>query len=151
MNLGDLFPNEWKSEYSVRNLKVGAIVKLHVKDTTPPKEKRFIIVGFTENNEIIAALYFNSEINYNVNWSSELRDQHIHFPAQEREYLDKDCYLDCSRLVFKNFDEIYRAVADNPGAFLGEVSQEDWKLIKQIVVDSPTIKGKVKKKYGFYD
>lgn len=151
MNLGDLFPDEWKQDYTERNLSVGTVVKLHVKDTNPPKEKRFVIVGFTQDNKVIATLYYNSEINQNVNWSKELIDQHLHFERDSRDYLDKDCYLDCSNLIIKDYDQIKIAVTKKPEAILGELNESDWTTIKNTIIESPTIKGKYKKRYGFYD
>lgn len=49
MSLGDHFPKEFQHEHTERTLKIGMVLKLFVNDTTPPKEKRFIIVGFSED------------------------------------------------------------------------------------------------------
>lgn len=151
MNLGDFLPEEWRSDFTARNVVVGTVIKLFVKDTDPPKEKRFVVVGSTEDKLLLATVYFNSEINKNVNWAKELVDQHLPFEKEGREYLDKNCFLDCSKLSPKEYEMIAEAVKNKPESVLGTVSEADWARIKESIINSPTIKGKYKKKFGFFD
>jgi len=57
-----------KREYAGRNLQIGSVLKLHVKDTNPPKEKRFIVVGKTIDGICLATVYINSAINKNIHY-----------------------------------------------------------------------------------
>lgn len=47
--LGDHFSLPEKQQYIFRNLKIGSVLKDKVTDTTPSKEKRFIIIGINES------------------------------------------------------------------------------------------------------
>lgn len=150
MNLGNHFPKGYREEYAERNIEIGSVIKLFVKDTDPPKEKRFIIVGFSEDRLILATVFINTEINENVNWCQELKLQNLLFEIDGRDYLEHPSYIDCSKLVPRKYSEIARAVTVKPEAILGKVSPEDWQLIKDTIINSTTIKGKYKKKFGFY-
>ena len=151
MSLGDSFPNKFKSDFSNRNLAVGKVLKLKVKDTNPPKIKRFVIVGFSEDKFTLALVYINSEINTNINWSLEQQELQLELNADEREYLDKTSYIDCSQFIIKDCEEIKSIIKSRPDSVLGEVGENDMKLILDKLIEARTIKGKIKKRYGLYD
>ena len=90
--LGDFFPESFKADFASRNLQTGSVLKLHVKDTNPPKEKRFIVIGKTVDGICLATVFINSEINLNVNFSEELRNLHCFLPSDGRDYLEHDSY-----------------------------------------------------------
>ncbi|MFZ4525425.1 MAG: hypothetical protein ACOYOE_07735 [Chlorobium sp.] len=71
MSLGEFFPEVFKADFARRNLEVGSVLKLYVKDTKPPKEKRFIIVGKNIDGLCLATVYINSEINEKINYSPD--------------------------------------------------------------------------------
>ena len=133
------------------NIKVGTVLRLHVKDTTPPKYKRFIIVGFSQDKLSLATVYINSEINTNINWSQEQQTLQLLFSSEGRPYLERDSYIDCSKLMFRDTEEIYSAVDENPNVVIGELSLEDLKYVMDTLKYAPTIKGKYKKRYGLFD
>lgn len=108
-----------------KDIIIGTVIKLHVKDTNPPKEKRFVVVGRTEDNLLIATVYFNSKINKKINWAKELIDQNIFFEKEGRPYIYRDSYLDCSKLTPRDYKEIAEAVKKKPESILGIVSKED--------------------------
>lgn len=58
-NFSDFFPDELKEQIANNNLKVGAVLRIPVSFTTPPKVKRLVIVGFIA----LASVLINSEIN----------------------------------------------------------------------------------------
>jgi len=150
MSLGDFFPDSFKEEFARRNLQVGSVLKLHVKETNPPKEKRFIIVGKTLDSLCLATVYINSEINPFVNFSPELQDLHCFFDATGRDYLDHDSYVDCSAIYIRNHDELHEALKTRPDALIGLLTESDLQTIRSKIVSSPKIKGKDKKRFGFY-
>ena len=131
--------------------KVGMVLKLFVKDTNPPKEKRFIILGFTEDGVSLASVYINSDINPNINWAIELKEQHVFFNKTGRPYLRHGSYIDCSKLIFRTTAEIQTAITQRSDAVLGELNSADLRTLINKVRDSSTIKGKYKRKYGFFD
>ncbi len=148
---GDSFPDKFKSNFSNRNLAIGKVLRLKVKDTNPPKIKRFIIVGFSEDKFTLASVYINSEINTNINWSLEQQELQLELTSDNREYLDKTSYIDCSQLIIRGYDEINSIVKSRPESVLGEVSRTDLELIVKKLKEARTIKGKIKKRYGLFE
>lgn len=153
MSLAEHFPESFRADFSIRNrnLSIGKVLRLNVKDTNPPKIKRFIIVGFTEDNVSLASIYINTEINTLINWSKELQDLHLKFESEGREYLDHTSYIDCTKLIERNCEEIKGIIEKRPESVIGEVSDSDFKLIIDKLKESTTIKGKLKKRYGLFD
>lgn len=151
MNLGDYFPEELIDGYLKRSLKVGTVLKLFVYDTTPPKEKRFIVIGFSPDKLSLASLYINSEINTSINWSIEQQALQLELTSLTREYLDWTSYVDCSKFIIKDLTEIQKSIESRPDAIIGELSKEDLELIVTTIKHSPTINGKFKKRYGIFE
>lgn len=150
MSLADYFPEHLRKGYAARNLSVGTVLKLRVKDTNPPKEKRLIVVGFTDDNLFLATIFINSRVNPNLNLPKELQELHLHFKAEEREYLEWDSFVDCSQIAPRNYSEIAEAIENRPESIIGNVSQADLEEINEKIISAPTIKGKIKKRFGFY-
>lgn len=150
MNLSDYFPDSFNATPTYI-LEVGSVLRMMVKETDPPKIKRFIIVGESGDHITLAATYINTELNLNVNWNLDLRSQHIKFEAEGRGYLEHDSYIDCSKLIFWTLGELQEIVKNRPSVLIGKVNDDDFDLIRNQIIHSPTIKGKIKNKYGFYE
>lgn len=150
MSLGDYFPEKDRKEFAKRKVSVGTVLKLNVLDTNPPKEKRFVVVGSTDDGLILATVYVNSKINPVINYSTELQALHIPVSKQGRDFLNHDSFIDCSKLIERERNEIENAVKNRPHAVIGTISEEDQEIIRKTLISSPTIKGKKKKKFGFY-
>lgn len=150
MSLSDFFPESCKEDFASRNLKVGCVLKLKVSDTNPPKEKRFIVVGITADSVRLATVFINSEINLTCLYTHELRELQHFFASSGREYLDHDSYVDCSKLFIRSKAEIFQAVIKRPESIIGHLSDEDLSAIRSKIISAKTIKGKDKKKFGFY-
>ncbi len=129
---------------------VGCVLKTHVDDTHPPKIKRFIVVGKDDKSVSLATIYINSEINENVNWSIEQKALQLEFDTANRAYLNHKSYVDCSKLYFKDYSIINGTAKENPQIIIGQVSDNDMRLITETLANAITIKGKYKKKYGIY-
>jgi hypothetical protein len=148
MSLGDYFPKEIQEDYKNRILKVGTVLKLYVSDTNPPKEKRFIVVGFTSDNLSLASIYINSEINTNINWSNVQQSLQLEFSEEDRDYLEWTSYFDCSKLIQRNRQEIQNAINKKPEVVIGEVKENDLDLILRTLSNAPTISSKFKTRFG---
>jgi hypothetical protein len=57
--LGDRFPKEYRESFCKQHLKIGAVLRLHVSQTTPPKIKRFVVLGINEDDVSVALLFIN--------------------------------------------------------------------------------------------
>lgn len=69
--LGEFFPEENQSDYIGKVIKIRSVIKLYELSTTPPKEKRFVIIGESVNE--FALLFINSNLNENVHRHGKLR------------------------------------------------------------------------------
>jgi len=130
---------------------IGTVIKLHVTDTTPPKTKYFIIVGFSNDKVSLAAIYINSNINENVNYCDTLKQLQIIVPQNDHSFLKWDSYADCSKINEKNRSDIERACNEKSDICVGCIVPEKLTEIITTIRHATTIKGKVKNKFGFYD
>jgi hypothetical protein len=149
-NLSDFFPKNIQKEFSERIIKIGTIIRTKVEDTKPPKYKYFIIIGQTEDCLSLASIYINSEINLKVNFCIELVNLHKPILCSMYKFLDKDSFVDCSKLIHRDKIEIETAIKNDPNIVKGELNEEDLNLYRNTIINAETIKGKIKKKYGFY-
>lgn len=150
MSLSDCFPENYRKEFAERNLKIGSVIRVYVKDTNPPKEKRFILVGQSYDKLIFATIFINSEINPNIFPTQELRDLNIELTAADRSYLDHDSYADCSNISKRNADWLLAVINNDPKNVIGEVSEADLKEIKVRIKSARTITPSIKKTFGLF-
>lgn len=130
---------------------IGTVLRMMVKDTTPPKVKRFIVVGESSDSLTLASVYINTELNMKVNYNLDLQCQHIEFPAHGRDYLDHTSFVDCSKLKIIERAELCAIIQNRPAVVIGRLDQQDFEMVRRQLCCSTTIKGKIKKRYGFYD
>jgi hypothetical protein len=149
-SLGNSFPQELKEEFTKRNLKEGCVIKCWVTDTHPPKEKRFIVMGFSYDKIALGTVYINSEINPNIFPSEKLKQLHVPLEAHSRDYLDHDSFVDCSKLYEKNASEIMVIMNENINCHIGEVSLEDYKMLRDKIKGSKNISPDTKKRFGLF-
>ncbi|WEK18858.1 MAG: hypothetical protein P0Y49_18955 [Candidatus Pedobacter colombiensis] len=151
MNLADAFGEEAKREFAQNCIVVGKVIKCFVEDTNPPKEKRFIIVGISNDNSIkLATVYINSHVNHNVFPTPELQALHLNLECANRPYLSYDSHVDCSQLKKKNKDWLINLIAEDPTRVLGEVAPTDFAIIKETLKGTTTISVADKKRYGLF-
>lgn len=144
--LGDLFPNALKKQL----IEVGAVLKIHIEVVTPPKVKRFIVVGFNEEKVLLAAVLINTEINPNVFPEvSYKRTLHIELEAEDRPYLVHTSYVNCSQIIEHPVSDIEQFVVEDPSIHIGTVSTLDLEQIITTLKGAKSIKPKIKKRYGF--
>jgi hypothetical protein len=150
MGLGDFFPDDLKSEFASRAIEVGNVLRLKVKETKPPKIKRFVIVGVSLDGIMLASVFINSEMNLNINWCQELQLLQIPLGQNGREYLENDSFVDCSKIYPMEVKDIEDVIKKDPRVVLGKLQNEDIELILDTIRNAATIKGKIKKKYGLF-
>ena len=146
--LGDFISDNLKKEINKRKLVPGSIIKTHVGDTNPPKYKRFIIIGEDEAKYLLGTVYINSEVNPNLFPTKKLKDLHIFFPSKKRKYLNHDSYVDCSQIKPKSKKEIEDILEEHSESYLGELTQDDLKLVKEVTKSAFTIDNFTKKRFG---
>jgi len=145
MNLGEQFPDDLKKEFAGRSVKIGSVIKLHVYDTTPPKEKRVVLMGRSFDKFSFASIYINTDPP-----PKYLLKQHEFFDSTGRDYLDHDSYIDCSDLHIIDARALILHVEQNPGTVLGELEDQDYKTLREKIKTAKTISNDDKKKFGLF-
>jgi hypothetical protein len=148
MSLGESFPDALKKQFSESNLVAGAIIRAWVDNTTPPKIKRFIVIGVSQDKVLLGVVYINSEINPHVFPSQELRDLHLKLAVETRDYLTHDSFVDCSRIFQLDRGSISKLLHHDPACHLGTIGKEDLSQIRKIIRGSRTVSVRVKKMFG---
>ena len=147
-SLGDSFPKEHLETLFDQSLKEGAVFRLHVPHTSPPKTKRFVIIGINKSINSLAFIFINSIINPNVIKSQHLQSLQLPMDASGRDYIESDSYLDCSRLYEWSILSLKEKCTSNTKAHLGQISDVDLADAKQLTASARTIVRRLKKRYG---
>ena len=118
-NFGEFFPPEFQAEQRERNIRPGAVFKVYVTNTNPPKYKRIVILGINEDETLIGHLFINTSINLWQLDSDELRNLQIELLSDGRDYLDHDSFLDCSDLRKFSLEGLQQLYAQDLEIFFG--------------------------------
>jgi len=152
VKLGDFFSKKEKKYLLLpKGLVIGTVIRAFVDFTNPPKEKRFIVVGFYDDKVNLAVVLVNTDVNTLVNFNQLLQSHHIKLESKGREYLTHDSYVDCTELHKMEIQPIEDSINAKPEICIGSLNKEDLDLIMKKLIDSDFIKGKYKKKCGFFD
>ncbi len=146
-SLGDVFPRHIRDQYIDRAIRVGAVVRLPVAETNPPKIKRVIVVGINETH--VGVVFINTDINTSVIRTQELLNHQIPIPASRNGCVDHDSYADCSFVFPKTIEEISNLLRDGlDGHDMGELNPEDMRLVITTVLKSRLISTHTKRAMG---
>ncbi len=148
--LADAFSEEFRKQFAETNLKVGSVIKTFVTDTKPQKIKRFVILGISADKLAIGTLYINSEINPNLFPTLELQKLHLKLEKQDRDYIDHDSFLDCSKVYEKEYTDLLAVLQNDANCLIGQLSVDDLRLVKKTVKEARTIPVRTKKKFGLF-
>jgi len=149
-SLADAFPEEERRRFAADNLTIGTVIKAFVSDTRPPKEKRLIIMGMSYDKICVAAVYINTELNANIFPTEELRNLNFFIESINRNYIDHDSYVDCSNLHILRKELLQKIIQSDTNRVLGIVSDDDYKVLRDLIKSAKTIKPSLKKTYGLY-
>lgn len=155
--------NDWKNKLAIFRkdtfteserisdecLKVGSIIKVTLDESDglilkaghKSRDKYIIIIGFTDNGDIIGALLINTAPN---RYTNEL--EQCQFLIRRSKYpaiLDYDSWLNCG-----NIFDIKKQKLIQKGAFKGMLSAEDLTYIMSFLQETELYSPKEKKKYG---
>lgn len=146
--LSDLFPQSFRDDFANRNIQVGSVIRVFVKDTTPPKVKYFIVIGFSDDKVLLGTVFINSTINQNVFNTEYLKGLNIPLDAQTYDFIDHNSFVDCSDIKERNFVEIKHLVSNDPECSKGVVSEETMRIILTTLANTSTISLNKKRKFG---
>ena len=147
--IGDNFPEKQRNAYVKRYIREGSVFRLNFENTTPPKIKRFIILGTDGDSDSAGFLFINKQINIHIFPTSDLQKLHLFLKkTEDRSYLDRDSYIDCSWLYERKLQKLRNEFISNLEIYLGQVSDSDMKKIKQLVISAKTIPPNMKNRYS---
>lgn len=146
--LSDAFPDHFREQYVERNLQVGMVLRTYVTDTKPPKTKYFIIIGISQDRVALGVVYINSEINPNLFSKPELKQLHIPMSPDERELVEYDCFIDCSKIYEKPLESISQLLKENPSCDRGMLNSVELGRVQEKIYSASTISPRDKKKFG---
>jgi hypothetical protein len=147
-DLSDLFPQSFRDDFAERNIQVGSVIRVFVKDTTPPKVKYFIIIGFSDDEVLLGTVFINSAINQNVFNTEYLKGLNIPLDAQMYDFIDHNSFVDCSDVKERSFIEIKQLLSNDPECSKGIISEETMKIISTTLANASTISLTKKRKFG---
>jgi hypothetical protein len=119
----------------------GAVLRLHSTDLKiSEKTKRFFVFAVAPEKQSIAKLYFDS--------NCPPLPYQIQFEPDNRQYLDRKSYLDCSEIYEDNYSRILNQLISNPKAHIGQMDNSDLELVKIQLKIATTIPPSMKQEYG---
>lgn len=149
MSLGDFFPDDLKNQFAKRNIDLGSAILIKIPDFTINYDKYIIVVAKDSKEEDLAYVVINSEANPNVAYNSYLKSLHIKIDKAANPFLEKDSFVDCSKLREFSIESVVEFLKNNPERAVGNVSSSDLKSIHITISTATTIEPYIKKKYGF--
>lgn len=145
-SLSDFFSDDFKENFAARNIKVGAVIRKFMTNTTPPKEKRFIIVGLSDDSVALAVVYINTRINPFIERNPELKNLQLPLKRNNRSILDYDSFVDCTQILEYQFADIQSHISENPDELLGEIDGfEHLNIVQRIRLSKQISKAQLKK------
>ena len=125
-----------------------SVIKLFSPDTKPPKLKRFIIIGISENS--FGSVIINTEINEKVyplgSYFNSLQIALNHF--ESCKYLDHNSFVDCTYIYKWDKPEVINLLSIKNSDILGMLLESHWTLIKDAIISCRSISPKIKKEFG---
>jgi hypothetical protein len=151
--ISDFLPDnsELNKETTFKKLEKGTVLRMFVDDTHPPKIKWFIVLGLHENKLALGTLFINTDINKNINYSTELQNLQYKLKSQDNTFLNHDSFVDCSTIQHRENDDILSKVNNDNSKIMGYLDPNTFEEVRKTVIKSETIRGKLKKKFGLYD
>ncbi len=146
--LGNFFSEDDKKKFAEANITPGTVLKCFVRNTNPPKEKRFVVLGTDSEGNLVGVVFINTNINWKVIRTFELQKLQYYIEAEKNDFIDRNCYIDCSEIIELPKEDVVTGIINSPGNVLGKVSDEQFKLIIDFIKQSPKITPKHRKKYG---
>ncbi|PQJ80115.1 hypothetical protein [Polaribacter porphyrae] len=149
MSLGDFFPDDLKNQFAKRNIDLGSAILIQIPNFTVNYDKYIIVVSKNNSDDFLAYVVINSETNTNVAYNSYLKSLHVKIDKENHSFLDRDSFVDCSKLREFLIKDVIDFLAENPERAIGNVSPDVLRLIHITLSTATTIEPFMKRKFGF--
>ena len=145
MRLGDFFNGDLVRKAAERNVEPGNVIVCNIPLIDHPK----FLVPLSRRDNLVGGILINSNINWNVNSTTELAE--LQYPVLRRNnmFLDHDSFADCSQLFPQSYDALVDQLVSNSYTHIGKLVEDDLSEILRLVTASPTITKAELIRYGF--
>lgn len=148
MALGDLFPEEFRREFSERIVERGTVIRTHVSFTHPPKVKLFVVLGANKERIVFGLLLINSQVNPHIFRDPIIRSWHIPLKAMDYDFLSHDSFVDCTQLLEKDHATLLESVRETPSIVVGKLTDSDFESVRKAFKATTTIATNDKRRFG---
>lgn len=148
MALGDLFPEEFRAEFSKRSLERGSVIRAQFVETHPPKIKLYVVLGASKDKVVFGVVLINSRINPHLFRDPMIRSWHIPIACSDYEFLQHDSFIDCTQIFEKATPELLEAIKNAPEIVVGRLNEPDFNQVKTAIQHATTIAKATKRKFG---
>ena len=135
MSIGRNSPLAERIQHAEESLTLGVVLRCHARFITPPKTKIFVVIGMDDNGEKAAVVLINS----NPARMPDLAPYQMSITKEGRSYIQKDCFVDCSRIYVRPLDLLRGLITKSPNVVLGHVSPEDHWAMRKLAGNSEVI------------
>jgi hypothetical protein len=147
-SLGEKFPQAIRAELAKANLVPGAVIRIPVNDTTPPKIKYLVVISVDPDKFYFSTIFVNTEVNPNVFNTVELQNLQHYIEVKNCPFVETNCYADCSKIKERSHAEVTAYITKYPDAHLGQLPEDDFNKIRALLTNASTIPPFFRKKYG---
>jgi len=151
-NFSDLLNDKTKKKLILPSINKGDIFRMKMTEAegiTPKNNKDdfrykyFVVVGRTEDDNLIGFVVINSEINKFLSQKIKM----LHYPISKKDYpfLDHDSFIHCGELKEIAIDMFLERY--NTGTH-GSLSESDMNIVIESLLESPTETAKHLKKFN---
>lgn len=143
--LGDQFSLDYQEDFFRRHFVPGAVFRILTFQTTPPKFKRFVVIGLEHSSgKIVGSLFINTSM---VS-APYLHSLQLPLMASDCEFLEHDSFLDCSRIYEEDASAVKAKYLADTEIYLGALSVQDLKQAIAMVRKAKTISVATKRRFG---
>ena len=148
MGLGDFFPDNIKEDFASRATENGSVLFMFVEEFNTNHSKYIIIIS--KDRTDVGFVVINTDVNFNVNYSSYLRNQHLRITPSDLSCLDHDSFIDCTDIKpIRNIEQLEALIKSDPDMVKGELNQELLNKIHETITFSRLVSNNKKRRFGF--
>ncbi|TSD63868.1 hypothetical protein FFF34_014970 [Inquilinus sp. KBS0705] len=138
--LGDLFPQEFRTDYAGRALSPKSIVIINIPEFNLGYDKMMVLITTSVDNTAMACV--------SINTNPSPRNNHVIIPCADFDFLEYDSHMNCTNITPVNVDWLRTILTNEPERIKGEISDTQHTEILQRLSASTNIAPIIKRKFN---
>lgn len=130
----------------MKNVGRGSILHRWFYNTTPPKNKFFVVIGEDENR-IIGYFFINSNVSNFISRNSRFFEMQMHIKRSDYPFLSYDSFIDAHELKYLNKAEIMAELKSGKTIYKGTLANEDMERLLVSLRESTLYSKHIKEKF----